>query len=265
MLNVNKYSIIGVIFRMFHLGGKIFDCWRPIVVYAGLLMLLTCIFSFGLRLYYTGDINDGLTQYTLSALLIGLVYLVLYAHLFLAFIVDFYDEAFKDKKFEWRYLWQRGKLKWRAELFLLAYFTAYALPFALAAKLLIQPANPNWRIEFVYFTIIFAVFIFILLLIRLSAGVSRGLATYTYPKWGLVLKQTSGAAYVGTVLFLVILALELLSSIRLRVWLDILPAISSWLEWLAMWLGNIINLGFTALIVVFLRAQDELLSYKEEN
>jgi hypothetical protein len=264
MLNVNKYSIIGVIVRMFHLGGKVFDCWRPTVVYAALLMLLTCVFSLGLQLYYSDDIKYGFVQYTLPAIVVGVIYSVLYAHLFLAFMVDFYDEAFNNQKFEWRQLWQRGRQKWRAELLLLAYFAAYAIPFALAAKLLIQPANPNWRIEFVYFTIIFAVFILILLLIRLSAGVSRGLATHTYPKWSLVLKQTSGSAYVGIVLFLIIFALELLSSVRLKSWLDVLPMISPWLEWLAIWLSNVINLGFIAVALIFLRAQDELLALKKQ-
>ena len=262
MFNTNKYSIIGVFVRMFHLGGKIFDCWRPIVIYAALLMILTYIFSFTMRIYFTEDMVTG---YSISALLIGLLYFILYAHLFLAFAVDFYDEAFNGKKFQLQQLWHREKQKWHSELFLLAYLAAYAIPFALAAKLLIQPANPNWRIEFIYFTIIFAVFIFILLLIRLSAGVSRGLSANQWPKWKQVLKQTSGSAYVGTILFLVIIALELLSIIRLRAWLEVLPIISPWLEWLAMWLGNIITLGFTAVIFVFFRAQDELLSLKKED
>lgn len=262
MFNANKYSIIGVFVRMFHLGGKIFDCWRPIVIYAALLMILTYIFSFTMRIYFTEDMVTG---YSISALLIGLLYFILYAHLFLAFAVDFYDEAFNGKKFQLQQLWHREKQKWHSELFLLAYLAAYAIPFALAAKLLIQPANPNWRIEFIYFTIIFAVFIFILLLIRLSAGVSRGLSANQWPKWKQVLKQTSGSAYVGTILFLVIIALELLSSIRLKAWLEVLPIISPWLEWLSMWLGNIITLGFTAVIFVFFRAQDELLSLKKED
>ena len=101
------------------------------------------------------------------------------------------------------------------------------------------------------------------MLIRLFGAVSRYLQTKK-SAWREVFKQTSGKAYVAVVLFLALLAIVLLSNMRLNIWLDLLPMISKWLGWLAQLLSNIVLLGFLALMIVFSRAQDELLGFEQE-
>ena len=261
MLNVNKYSIIGVVVRLLTLGGRIFDCWRPIVIYATLITVLSYIFEGAMMLY--GAKSAGVLPQNWLTGSCSAIFLLIYTHLILAFVVDFYAEAFDKEHFVWRRLWLRDAEKWRSELFLLGYVAAYILPFGLAVKLLTQSANPDWRVEFVYFCIVFSVFVLILMLIRLFGAVSRYLQTKK-SAWREVFKQTSGKAYVAVVLFLALLAIVLLSNMRLNIWLDLLPMISKWFGWLAQLLSNIVLLGFLALMIVFSRAQDELLGFEQE-
>ena len=264
-MNVNRYTIIGIFAKMFHLSGKIFDCWRPIIGYAAVLVLCGYVFSAGISLYYGGkeEIYEMLRQSWIG-LTFSIVYLLVYTHFILAFVVDFYDDAFGNRPFAWRYLWYRGDGKWRAELLLIGYIIGYILPFCLSAKLLLQETNPDWRIEFVYFCLIFASFIVILLQIRLSAIVSRNIESRRWSSVRKLLRQTSGSAYVGIVMFLVFLAFSLLCSLRLNIWLSALAKLSSWLMVPAEFADDIVMLGLLALMIVFCRAQDELLTTGEE-
>lgn len=260
MVNLQKYSMIGVMARLFNLARCVFDYWRPQVAYALLLTILMLITKqVG---WACMDSNEGLcgiiTRSWVFWLLLG-VYVLIYIHLFLAMAVDFYDAAFNKIPFTISLLWRRSKEKWQKELFLFAYVLSFLVPFVLALKFLLQPANPNWRIEFIYFTFIFAAFIFILLLIRMTAALSRYLATKR-ADFALIYRQTGGQSYVAIMTFLILLALILLSCLRLGIWFDALSVISPWLKGVALFLKNVFILLFTALMLVFFRAQDELLA-----
>ncbi len=259
MMNLPKYSMLGILIRLFKLGRYIFDCWRPTAVYAALITLIALIMrGIGTECIDADGGWCGIILQNWFFIPLFVLGTALYTHLFLAFAVDFYDEVFMEHKFTFKQLWRRSKEKWHQELFLLGYFLGFLLSFALVLKLLMQPANPNWRIEMVYFSIIFGLFVFILFLMRIAAAVSRYLST-GHSDWRQIYKQTSGRAYAGIILFLLILALILLCSLRLNIWFNVLSSTVPLLTALFCFIKIFMQLIFTALMLTFYRAQDELL------
>lgn len=259
MINTQKYSMVGVMARLFKLGGRVFDCWRPLAIYAALLTLLALtVKNISLACMNTYDGWCGIFLQSKVFIPLFIFYVLLYVHLFLAFAVDFYDEAFNANSFTIKNLWRRSKEKWQKEMFLWGYLLGYLLPFSLAAKLLLQKANPDWRIEMVYFTLIFAALMFIVLMIRIAASVSRYLSCKK-AEFTLIYEQTKGRGYVAVMTFLVLLALLLLSSMRLNIWFDSLSISMPWVSGILIFIKNSFVLAFTALMFVFFRVQDELL------
>lgn len=255
--------MLSILMRLFKLGRYVFDCWRPTVVYAGLLTLLVLLArSIGKECM---DADGGWCGVILQNWLfvpLFILYLALYTHLFLAFAADFYAAAFAGEKFTLGQLWRRNKEKWYQEMFLLGYLLGFLLSFAVVLKLLVQPANPDWRVEMVYFTVIFGLFMLMLFLMRIAAMVSRYLAT-GHSDWRQIYQQTSGRAYVGIILFLLMLALILLCSLRLNVWANVLTDSVPFLMPLFYFVKIYMQLTFVALMLTFFRAQDELLPKAE--
>lgn len=259
MMNLQKYSMLGILIRLFKLGRNIFDCWRPTVAYAVLLTLVALIVrGIGTECIDADGGWCGIILQNWLFIPLFVVCMAFYTHLFLAFAVDFYDEAFMDCKFTFKQLWRRSREKWWQELFLLGYLVGFLFSFALALKLLLQPANPNWRIEMVYFSIIFGLFVFMLFLMRIAAAVSRYLST-GHSDWRQIYTQTSGRAYAGIIFFLLILALILLCSLRLNIWFNVLSSAVPLLTALFCFIKIFMQLIFTALMLTFFRVQDELL------
>ncbi|MBQ9034525.1 MAG: hypothetical protein IJ099_01010 [Alphaproteobacteria bacterium] len=264
MINTQKYSMVGVMARLFKLGGRVFDCWRPLAIYAALLTPLALLAMYiGQICSYSFDGFCGfITQQNVFWVLFAM-YVVIFAHLQLSFAVDFYDEAFNGLAFKLKFLWRRSVEKWQKELFLLAYLAVFLLLFAISIKLLFQQANPDWRIEMIYFTLVFGCFLLMILFMRMAASVSRFLARKR-GDFKLIYGQTAGRAYVAIILFLSLLAFMLLCTIRLNIWLEALKAEAAWLAVVFYFVKIFMQLFFCALMLTFCRAQDELLEEQAE-
>ena len=261
MAKLAKYSMIGLTGRFFRLSGRVFDCWRLVAVYAVPLTILSLMARF-LTTACLGGVDAGFCRLLNQKIIfipMFVMYIAAYAHLLLALAVDFYDIAFNSKPFGWNIIWHQRRDKWQKEGFLLAYIISYALLFLLAINLLLWPANPNWRIEMVYFVIIFGCFMLLLLLIRLMPSVSRYLAQ-KHADFADIYSKTKDRSYVAIITFLVLLGFILLCHMRLDIWFAQLALQLPWLTAIFCYAKIFLQLTFGLMIFVLCRAQDELLA-----
>jgi len=260
MKQLQQYSIIGVLLKTIKLGSKIFEAWKPLVIYAvpiTLLSLLADTFINYCGMAQASEICTYLANPVAFFTLVAL-YVLIYLHLFLACAVDFYDEAFNNQPFKIQDLLYRSKSKWLSEIYICGCLIFLAVLFGISIKFLLQSANPDWKIELIYFCIIFTCVMFCLLLIRVAAAISiylnKGQSSIS-----VVLQRTAGKAYVAVILFLVLFGFELLSAMRVGLWLDLIAKNFPILLFVVEYFDIIIKLGFAALMLIFFRAQQELL------
>ena len=173
MLNVNRYSILGILVKTFKLSNKIFEQGKILLCYAALLSMWTLLFGFWIYTCKTGGgafcfISAGAPQAVIGML----IWFVPLLFIYFAFSIDFYDAAFNHTPFKLSTLVKIGKQKAKSLLMLYGYALGFILPVAVGGKFLMQDANPDWRVEMGHFVIIFSLFMVMLFLIRTAAAIS---------------------------------------------------------------------------------------------
>ncbi len=262
MLNVNRYSILGIFVKTFKLSNKIFEQWKILLCYAALLSMWTLLFGFWIYKCKTGGgafcfISAGAPQALIGMLIWFLPLLFIY----FAFSIDFYDASFNNTLFKLSTLVKIGKQKAKSVLMFYGYALGFILPVAVGGKFLMQDANPDWRVEMGHFVIIFSLFMVMLFLIRTAAAISIYLQKHKYPNLWQLFEKTAGLGYVSIILFLLLLALSLLVYMFLVENLRLIPERQTnfMVMIAAMYADNFLKLAIVALMLLFCRAQHELL------
>ncbi len=104
-----------------------------------------------------------------------------------SFFVDFYNTAFNKKTFSWKnpVLFNSERLKKIGLLF--GTLLVWVAPIALAFAIFLKKANPDWRIEFIYFVIMFICCWVPFIVIRLSAVISYFLSDGKFPSLNVLI------------------------------------------------------------------------------
>lgn len=262
MINTNKYSILGIIVRTFKLSSKIFVHGSVLLAYAAVLALIGLLF--GYWGYYCQN-NSGWVCYSITGspyTSVGLyLWLALILYFYLTYVYDFYETAFCAKPFKISQVLTFSKAKGKAALVVLAYILVFIVPVLVITKVLAQPAYPDWRVEMLNFTLIFSLFMLQLFMIRTIAALSIYLKNKKYPSLRQLYDLTSGAGYVSIILFLIILAFSLLTYMIIVAKLNGLGLGKTGFVGLGLviFLGHALRLFYESVLIVFCRAQHELL------
>ncbi len=266
MINVNKYSILGILVRTFKLSCKIFTHSSVLLAYAAVLAVIGLLF--GYWGYYCQN-GSGMVCYSITGspyTSVGLyLWLALFLYFYLTYVYDFYETAFCAKPFKISQVLTFSKAKGKAALVVFAYILVFIVPVLVITKVLAQPAYPDWRIEMLNFTLIFSLFMLQLFMIRTIAALSYYLKDKKYPSLRQLYDLTSGAGYVSIILFLIILAFSLLTYM-------IIAAKLNGLGWgktsfiglyCIIFLSHVLRLFYESVLIAFCRAQHELLQPDE--
>ncbi|MBR1904715.1 MAG: hypothetical protein IJ824_06040 [Alphaproteobacteria bacterium] len=262
MIDTNKYSILSILARTVRLSRQILQQWRVVLIYAATLTIVGLLFGYWGYMCQNGG---GILCYSLgrsSYMSVGvLLWLLIMLYLFLAFMADFYTAAFGKKTFKISDIFGVSKAKAKAMAVLLGYGVAFVVPVLVAAKILAMPANPDWRVEMLNFLLIFALFMLQLFMMRTIAALSMFLEQKKHLNMWQIYEKTIGSGYVSIILFLCLLAFSLLTYMIIAVKMD---SIGRWFDsvtWFAVvnFADNALKLVYMALMLVFCRAQHELL------
>ena len=267
MIDTNRYSILSILVRTARLSRQILQQWRMVLIYAAGLTIVSLLFGY---LGYLCQNGSGIMCHSLGRspyMSVGLLlWLLIMLYMFLAFMADFYTAAFGKKTFKISNIFGLSKAKAKAMAVLLGYGVAFVAPIMVIVKVLVMPANPDWRVEMLNFLLIFTLFMFQLFMIRTIAALSTFLAHKKQPSMWQVYEKTAGSGYVSIILFLCLLAFSLLTYMILAARMDIIGRWFDSVTWFALvnFADNALKLVYMALMVTFCRAQHELLQPAED-
>ena len=267
MIDTSKYSILSILVRTARLSRQILRQWRVVLIYAIGLTISNLLFGYWGYLCQNGG---GILCYSLGRspyLSVGvLLWLLIMLYLFLAFMADFYQAAFGKKSFKINNIFCFSKAKAKAMAVLLGYGVAFVVPILVTVKILAMPANPDWRVEMLNFLLIFSLFMLQLFMMRTIAALSVFLEQKKHLSMRQIYEKTIGSGYASIILFLCLLAFSLLTYMIIAVKMD---SIGRWFDsvvWFAAvnLADNVLKLVYMALLLVFCRAQHELLQPAED-
>ena len=242
MIDTNKYSILSILARTVRLSRQILQQWRVVLIYAATLTIVGLLFGYWGYMCQNGG---GILCYSLgrsSYMSVGVL-------------------LWLKKTFKISDIFGVSKAKAKAMAVLLGYGVAFVVPVLVAAKILAMPANPDWRVEMLNFLLIFALFMLQLFMMRTIAALSMFLEQKKHLNMWQIYEKTIGSGYVSIILFLCLLAFSLLTYMIIAVKMD---SIGRWFDsvtWFAVvnFADNALKLVYMALMLVFCRAQHELL------
>lgn len=132
-----------------------------------------------------------------------------------SFFVDFYNTAFNKKTFSWKnpVLFNSERLKKIGLLF--GTLLVLVAPIALAFAIFLKKANPDWRIEFIYFVIMFICCWIPFIVIRLSAGISYFLSDGKFPSLKVLWQKTEDRNF--SIIFSYVLIFVILNFLSLQI------------------------------------------------
>ena len=167
MFKKNEYGLFSVLNQTIDFFPQLFKQWRVFAAYAVLFTISGAAFG----QWAHSCIKKSYWCFDLSEIPYGngliIIYLLINLVLTSAFIYDFYNAAFKNKIFVFSEVWKINKEKIKSLFFVISVLVGFALPSFIAVKILLQPGNPNWQIEFLYFTIAFSMILFPMMFVRL--------------------------------------------------------------------------------------------------
>ena len=262
MIDTSKYSMIGIMAGTFRLSRQIFAKSQVLLAYALALTICGLLWGYWGYICQTGSsiLCYSLTgsPYTSIGLFIGVL---VFAYLYLTYVVDFYEAAFCKMPFKINQVWNVSKVKSKAALVVLAYIAVFIVPVAIFAKILMLPANSDWRVEMINFLLIFSLFMAQLFMLRTIASLSIYLQHKKFPSLMQLFRQTTGSGYVSIILFLILFAFSLLFYMVITAKLNGFWQNSNSLliMLVKMFIDNVLKLFFVAFLITFCRAQHELL------
>lgn len=247
---------------------KFLKRWQIIFVYAVVLTLIsavtgnwgyTCNSDKGEWWCFTWNIDS-----TAAAVVWMAACLILETYFLLSASYDIYETALAGKKFSLREVFIPEKNKLLYSGLVVVCLISLFLPIFLAFNILRKPANPDYRVEFLYFlaTFIFCWIPFIVM--RMAIGISSFLEELRIPSFRKVFEITNGG--IGGILcsylllFLIINMLQVKISVYLRIinlkWNYLISAVGTEI------ISNILEIVYVMLAVAVLQALWDVFSGK---
>lgn len=204
MKTKNKYGAIRVINRWFDLIPQIFKQWRIFINYAAAFTILSAVLN-----RWTYSCHGKLTGYWChwyagnTAVLIGaaVVFYILALYLLFSFSDDFYKGLLQNSVFKIKDVFSITPQRLKSIAVPFMFWGVIICSAALFAYILNKPANPDWRVEFVWFLIIFACFVITLLTLRCFGGMAYYF-NERHISFRKIYRLTENRAYVGIFSFL---------------------------------------------------------------
>lgn len=247
---------------------KFLKQWKIIFVYAVALTMISSVTGNWGYSCNTGE--NGWWCFTwnihsaASAVAWMTVCLILVTYFLLSASYDIYDAALSGKKFSLRNVFIPEKNKLIYSGIVAACLIFLFLPVVLAFVILRNPANPDYRVEFLYFlaTFIFCWIPFIVL--RIAIGISCFLEEKHIPSFKKVFEMTKGGVagilFSYLLLFLIINLVQVKISVYLRLinfkWNYLVSAVGTEM------VNNILKVVYVMMAVAVLQALWDIFSGK---
>lgn len=212
----NRYTFFSIIGTWINLLPQIIKQWGAILTYGVAITALSA--AFGRWSFSCQEENIGPWCYVPSsnfALTVAflLIFFILMCLIVAFFVYDFQQNVNLNGVFKLKDAYRFSKPKIKSALFVLGIIVGFIVPVVIAMAIINKPANPDYRIEFCYFTIMFLMFLIPLVQIRLSAGIAYFL-NKGYVPLRKIFKITVGRSFIPLLLFLLLTILML--SIHMR-------------------------------------------------
>ena len=216
MKQANKYGTLRVVSRWLDLLPQTLVAWRVFVGYAAVLTLLSAILN---RWSYTcSEIGTGFWCHWFSdnsALLFGTVALwgLVAFYLYCLFAHDFFENILNRQKFQLKDIFSLSKPRLKSVGIFLFCLLGIVIPCAILIYILNpmklqmwHTANPDWRIELIFYTIAFICMAIPLLIMRCAGGIAYSFNEGQIP-FRKIFDLTYNRAYVGIFSFLLLMLL----------------------------------------------------------
>lgn len=192
----SNYSLLRVSGSFFKLIGKSINAWRTMLLYGAVSTLIYYVLQ--ICQMSCGNGNEQCYMY------VQYIATVCLAILFLGYTYDNYKNAFKNGVFKYADLIKFDANKIKSCLFSAFYVLLYIVPVFVAKIIIFKQANPDWRIEFIYFTILFIFCLLPIAAMRFSMVVAFYYNEQKIPSFKYLYEKTKGKSYVGIIGFLLI-------------------------------------------------------------
>ena len=225
MQEKNKMPFGKLFISTFKSMMKFTDAWHIWLSYAFILTLLSLVcgrWSYSCQFETKGFWCPQTDTSSITGLFLFkiVLYYLLMLFLLMSYICDFYDTAYKGKKFNIREIIQFSKVKIKAVGVLFAILVYLIFSIVAAYFIIRKPANPNWLIELMYFLMLYMILGVSLLMMRLSVGLSYYLQDNHWPNWKEIYAKTVGKSYVPIVMMLVLMLFCVVLNLQTGVYLS---------------------------------------------
>ena len=242
--------------------------WLVFAVYAAFMTLVTVIcgqIRYGCQAQDKSFLCNIMPQQPDIALILSVCYLLIAFLLAAFFTYDFYRLAFKNEKLKWQNFLLPDKAKLKAAFAFIGYILCLIIPIVMEFLILRKAPHPDWRVEFIFFAVMFGFVVLNILTIRIFAGLSRFFQNAESGDMISVMRQTSGKSAVAVFLFLLFAGILNLLVIKNNGLMNQWSTLDN--NW-AVVLGaefccNLILLFCCAFMITFARAQDEILAEQD--
>lgn len=192
--SANKYTLLRTLSRFIGLIYKSLDAWKIMLIYGAVITFL----------YYIMSTTQFICNQTNVACFLRFQIIIAIILLFVCFcyLYDFYQNVFKNTVFKYFSIVKFDKNKIKSIGFLLFYVLCFVLSASIAKYIVFKPANPNWKIEFIYFVVLFIFCMLPILAMRFSAIVAFYFNDLKLPSLNYLYEKTSGHSFIGIVGFL---------------------------------------------------------------
>ena len=216
MYKLSQYSFLRVLGKWFDLLAETVKKWQIFLIYALCITFLSAVFS-----RWTYACQQGAAaawcyvpsaNVYLSVVWIAVFYLLMF-YLIGSFVFDIHNCSFKNSVFKWQNVWKIGKHKAKNILVICAIIISFIISISLAIYIIRRPANPDFRIEFIFFLIAFMFLLVPMFMIRCSACFAYYMNTGSFSA-AKVYDETSGKSYISVVMFLLLMIIVLALNMR---------------------------------------------------
>lgn len=255
----SEYTLLKTTGRFFSLVYKSLEVWPAVLIYGALLTAVYC----GLLIATTFCAKENQTCQMVWQGTMG-VFLSIVS---LCYLVDFYRIVFKNSVFKISNLIQFDKAKIKSVIFIVGYIFSFVISAYVSKNIVFKPANPDWRIEFVYFCVFFAFCMLPVLAMRFSSLVAFYLNEQKIPSLKYMYEQTMGRSYIGVVGFLLVILMSAVFnmqtySLEVRLFSKFQSSLA--LQVIITFIDAMVKLFILGWIVCFFEAQRQLMTANEE-
>ena len=259
MKNDNKYTFFSVIGAWINLLPQIIKQWGAILAYGVAITALSA--AFGRWSFSCQEGNTGPWCYVPSsnfAVVVAFltIFLLLICVIIALFVHDFQQNVNRNSVFKLKDACNLSKPKIKSVLFVLGVIAGFIVPVIIAIYIINKPANPDYRVEFCYFTVMFLMFMVPLLQIRFSSGIAYFL-NKGYVPMRKIFNITMGRSFIPLLLFLLLVILMLSIHMRSMGYFSYLTYRYSGFTVVVLteFIDNVLKLACLALFLLFFQAQ----------